>query len=112
MENRIGEVIRKKREEIGLTQEKLAELVGVSTGFIGQVERGLSNASSTILGDIIVVLALDANTLFYNQVGEPKLEKELTIMLAELEPEIRDYIVDSIRLAYRKKRYATLKDKS
>lgn len=33
-------------------------------------------------------------------------------MLAEIEPEIRDYIVDSIRLAYRKKRYAALKDKS
>ena len=33
-------------------------------------------------------------------------------MLAELEPEIRDYILDCIRLAYRKKRYAALKDKS
>lgn len=40
MENRLGQVIREKRKMLGLSQDNLGELMGVSTGFIGQLERG------------------------------------------------------------------------
>ena len=45
MAMQIGDLIRMKREEHGLTQEQLAELIGKSAGYIGQLERGLSMAS-------------------------------------------------------------------
>ncbi len=106
MENRIGNAIREKRKKMGYSQEKLAELADVTTGFIGQVERGEARASVDVLGRIIVALAIDANTLFYDQDIDSKLEHELTIMLSDLDSGIRGYIIDSIRLAYRRKQQA------
>ena len=38
MAMQIGDLIRMKREEHGLTQEQLAELIGKSAGYIGQLE--------------------------------------------------------------------------
>ena len=37
MAMQIGDLIRMKREEHGLTQEQLAELIGKSAGYIGPV---------------------------------------------------------------------------
>ena len=58
-----GEIIRAKREEHGLTQEQLAEKVGVSRPMICQVERGsksptlpLSKAIADVLGCTVVEL--------------------------------------------------------
>lgn len=100
MDNKIGDIIRKKREDLGLSQEALAEMVGKSTSYISQFECGITRASVPALADIISALTLDANTLFYDNLAEPKLERELAIMLCELDPAIRQYIVDSIRMAY------------
>ena len=36
----IGKRIRKVRRSADLTQEQLAEIVGISTSFIGHIERG------------------------------------------------------------------------
>lgn len=36
----IGEAIRLRRKEAALTQEELAELVGLNSKYIGEVERG------------------------------------------------------------------------
>lgn len=61
MAMQIGDLIRMKREEHGLTQEQLAELIGKSAGYIGQLERGLSMASIPTLKRLVNVLSLDAN---------------------------------------------------
>ena len=67
MAKQIGDIIRFRREELGLTQEELAERIGNSAGYIGQLERGLSMASIPTLKRLINVLALDANLIFYDQ---------------------------------------------
>ena len=36
----IGKNIRKRRDELGLKQETLAELVNISTSYMGAIERG------------------------------------------------------------------------
>ena len=41
----IGRRIRKQRIKKGLTIQKLAELLGLSNNFMGQVERGISTPS-------------------------------------------------------------------
>lgn len=41
----MGKRIRKQRQLIGLTQQELAERIGVSTSFVGHVERGTRKAS-------------------------------------------------------------------
>ena len=40
----LAEVIRRARNRKGLTQEQLAEQLGVSRGYIGQLETGLVRA--------------------------------------------------------------------
>lgn len=67
MAMQIGDLIRMKREEHGLTQEQLAELIGKSAGYIGQLERGLSMASIPTLKRLVNVLSLDANQIFYDE---------------------------------------------
>ncbi|MGN9166165.1 helix-turn-helix domain-containing protein [Tissierellaceae bacterium HCP3S3_D8] len=41
----IGTRIRSEREKLGLSREKFAEIVGLSTYYIGQIERGDRNMS-------------------------------------------------------------------
>lgn len=36
----LGERIRKEREQIAISRERLAELIGISSSFLGLVERG------------------------------------------------------------------------
>ena len=103
MAKQIGDIIRFRREELGLTQEELAEKIGNSAGYIGQLERGLSMASIPTLKRLINVLALDANLIFYDQEQNHYQFNELESMLSKLDEPIQQFIRDSIRLAYRKK---------
>ena len=41
----IGERLRTERKKLGLTQEKTAELLGVSVTFYGEIERGKKGIS-------------------------------------------------------------------
>ena len=38
--NRLGKRIKEERLRLNLTQEKLSEKVGISTAYLGQIERG------------------------------------------------------------------------
>ncbi len=103
MSKQIGDIIRFRREELGLTQEALAEKIGNSAGYIGQLERGLSMASIPTLKRLINVLMLDANLLFYDKEQHKSDFSELESMLSKLDEPVQEFIRDSIRLAYRKK---------
>lgn len=92
----------KKREEYGLTQEQLAEKIGKSAGYIGQLERGLSMASLPTLKKLINVLSLDANLIFYDEQPYQRKFCECEKLLEELDEPIQQFIWDSIRLAVRK----------
>ena len=55
----IGSRIKLERTKKGLTQEKLAELLDVSIGYISQVERGITKISLELLGAISAILECD-----------------------------------------------------
>lgn len=101
MAMQIGDLIRMKREEHGLTQEQLAELIGKSAGYIGQLERGLSMASIPTLKRLVNALSLDANQIFYDEKQDQF--SELENMLSELDEPVQKFIQDSIRTAFHKK---------
>src|SRR5580700_2892696 len=47
--SQLGSIIRNRRQEVGLSQEALAALCGISRGYLGQVERGEVSITITLL---------------------------------------------------------------
>ena len=60
----IGRNIKQVRSLEGISQERLAELIGKSSHFISLLERGESGLSVSTVIDICRVLHTDTNTLF------------------------------------------------
>ena len=54
----VGHVVRRYRDQAGLSQEKLAEKADLSAVFISQVERGVGNASLDTLHRIARALGV------------------------------------------------------
>ena len=59
----IGEVIRKYRKEIGLTQEEMANRLGVTTPAVNKWENGNSNPDIELLAPIARLLHISLDTL-------------------------------------------------
>lgn len=60
---KINEIIRKNRREQKLTQEQVAEYLGVSTPAVNKWEKGISYPDITILPSLARLLKVDLNTL-------------------------------------------------
>ena len=84
MENRIGEAVREKRKAIGYSQEELAEKLGKTSSFIGQIERGTSLPSLETLAQLTQLLAIDANVYFYNTADRNLESREFYLMLEQI----------------------------
>lgn len=65
----VGQRIHNFRKEAHLTQEKLAEEVGVSPEFIGNIERGVSTPSILTLFRITLALDITFNDLIDKSVA-------------------------------------------
>jgi transcriptional regulator with XRE-family HTH domain len=55
----LGEAIRTKRKERGISQEKLALLAEVDRGYLGRVERGENNVATLTLLKVANALNVD-----------------------------------------------------
>ncbi len=75
----VGKNIRFSREVAGLTQELLAEKVGVSGSYIGYLERGKKSPSLNLLCKIADVLHVAPAMLF--KTSESKKDQELTKLI-------------------------------
>ena len=63
-QQRLAEEMKRRRKEMGITQEQLAEMIEKSTAFVGQLERGVTRPKIDTLELIITKLSLDARYLF------------------------------------------------
>lgn len=59
----LNEIIRQRRQAMGLTQEGLAERLGVSAPAVNKWERGLNYPDITLLPTLARTLGVDLNTL-------------------------------------------------
>lgn len=97
----LGKRIREERVRLNLTQERLAEDVGISTAYLGQIERGersvtldklipltnrLGVSVDFLLADYITVLDDDINLNRLNQLlyGKTAAEKEMAVNVIKL----------------------------
>lgn len=61
---KVGKNIRKLRLEKGLSQEKIAEALGISRNAFGLIERGISNTSIARLNVIYKILGVNLGKIF------------------------------------------------
>ena len=62
---KIGAAIKSARKALGITQERFAERIGVSTRYTMQLESSQSMPSCALLFRIIRELNIDPNLIFY-----------------------------------------------
>lgn len=60
----MGDKIRTRREELGISQAELAKRIGVTQGSIGNYESGVSKPKMELMPRIFQALQTDANYLF------------------------------------------------
>ena len=70
---RVGRVIRRYREGVGLSQEALAAEAGLHRTYISLFERGHRNISFDALSQIAEALGVYASRLIANAEKEPEL---------------------------------------
>lgn len=73
----INIIIKEKRKELSLTQEQLANQLGVSTPAVSKWESGSSYPDITILPNLAKILKTDINTLlsFKSDLSDEEIEK-------------------------------------
>lgn len=84
----VGYKLKKIRQERNLTQAKLAEQAGVSTGMIGQVESGKVEPSIKTLEKIAAALSLSP-CFFVTD------DDDLSSLLKPMNPEVRELLSDA-----------------
>lgn len=80
----IGKNIRKRRDELGIKQEQLAEMVDLSVSYMGAIERGEKLPKLKVFISIANALKISSDTLLSevldvgNQIVASELSKELS----------------------------------
>ncbi len=87
----LGKRIKKARKAKGLTQDKLAELTGISTVFYGEIERGIKLPSLPVFVAIVEALDASADDLLRDTLSSGKyyVNNEITEKLDKLTPDQR-----------------------
>lgn len=83
----IGEVIRKYRKELNLTQEEMAKRLGVTTPAVNKWENGNSYPDIMLLAPIARLLGIDLDTLLAYQ--EDLTEQEILNLVKEIDEKLK-----------------------
>ena len=75
----VGERIRKRRLEIGWTQEQLCQKAGISKGFLSDLENDKRSVSAENLLEIARALSLSLDYLMTGKAGEEEPPTEVAI---------------------------------
>jgi transcriptional regulator with XRE-family HTH domain len=97
----IGNEVRTLRQHKGLTQEQTAELAGLSTAYIGQVERGERVPSFIALDQISKALGITVGVFLANlarQVSHPADEDQFMKAVLALSGRKRQFLAGIIDL--------------
>ena len=96
----IGERIKRVRKSNGMTQDVLAEQLGVSIGYVSQVERGITKISLDLLGAISSILDCDIATFITESATNSNeyMESELLSEIRKLDGKKKKYILEIIKL--------------
>lgn len=92
LEKDIGKAIKKAREEAGLTQEKLSELVDISTIYLSHIETGRKMPSVTTLYHIAIELNMSIDNIFFQR----QISSQFTLI--DIEKKLSNYTIKELTL--------------
>ena len=100
----IGERIKRARKTKGITQENIAEKLGVSIGYVSQVERGITKISLDLLGAISGILDCDIAGFITESATQSSeyMESELLNEIRKLDQGKKKFVLEMIRLTSNK----------
>lgn len=100
IDKRIGKRVKARREELGMTQEELAEKVGVGINYISTLERGVSFPRCDRLIKVLNGLETSADSIFCDVLTHSGGFREslLSDKLDRLAPETKSNILDVVEL--------------
>ncbi len=87
-----GENLRKLRKANGLSQEKLAEHLGVSTKHIGDLETGKSFTTGALLDSVARYFRVGLDELFMTESRRQHVETEAAKMALDILKESTDHV--------------------
>lgn len=99
----IGRRIQKLRKAKGYTQQEFAEKVGLSTGFISEIERGVSSPRLDNMAAIINNLECSADDVFMDVIdyGYKVKASRISEKLENLSDEERSKVFDVLEVLVR-----------
>jgi len=93
MTNSVAVAFKSIREARGLTQEELAEVLGVTAGHIGMIEQGRARPSYEVMDKFVSIYKFDANILFDNDGYEDEtISADLVQTVRNMNPEIKQML--------------------
>lgn len=110
----VGEQIRIYREKSKMSRERLAELMGVTPRFLGDVELGFVGVSLTSLKKICEILGISADRLLWKQENSAvSFAEKLSHVEEEWMPGIEDLLQKQLELiAAMEKKYKNSENKT
>lgn len=94
----IGQMIRARRKELGMTLQELGEKSGLSPAFISQVERNLASASMVSLANLAAAMDVSVTTFMEIPTGESPVRRRDDPLVIELDSPV-EYVQLSANMA-------------
>lgn len=96
---KIGQRIRRYRKAVELSQEQLAEIVGISVTHMSHIETGNTKLSLRVAVDIARALSVQVDALLYDKpsVGKTEIADEIQQILESCSRKELYFILDVVR---------------
>ena len=100
IDNVLGEVFKEYRTKKKLTQEDIAESLGISVKYISRIENGTGGVKVETLVNYINILGISPNVLFDKLITNEstKLQLELSREARDLSSDKLNFVISTIKL--------------
>mgnify|MGYP004498170747 FL=1 len=96
---KLGEKVKQKRRESGYTQEKLAEMCDISTGFLGHIESGTRTPSLETLYSIACALHSGVDYfLFDSAVDSDNILEQIGSVVRSKKPHVYKHFCNTVKI--------------
>lgn len=101
---KIGQIISEQRKEKGITQQELADFVGVSKAAVSKWETGLTYPDITLLPLLAAYFDLTMDSLldYHSQLSSKEIQRLYTMLKKSLEKESGEEVLQNIRRLVRR----------